>query len=1041
MKRYTLFLYIILLLLFPAYSFAQESVPVRGSVRDGYSRVVLGLKDAASYTLDQSEKGMLVITLDRAANVDLSELDLPALSNIADVTLRSSDPFTLAVKIPKSSDVRDLKIGRRIILDVYDPANQADALDKSTVSTQPNTETKVADQKTQPVKAPAKDVEKAVSPPAAPPSIVLVPEHLPEREVPQAKKTEEKVPAKTAKKIKEHKPEQHDIRKDIEQKLHVLGLRTTSSTYASVFVTRNNLYFALQGDSPFLIPNLSSPTPEIFSDLIPVSADRATLYKIRLPEQHLNMKGQDGGLAWTLVMGDDVKEDKPPQPNFKKDASGRHVVYFPLNYVGDIIDIIDPDSGEQIYVAMVEDATQFAGDAIDFPEFELLRSPIGLAVRSKVDDLVVERVTGGVEIYRRTASLALASMQDISAAKLHQQQANKKLPKSMEQAKARHEALHGEHNEDSGHGSDHGHSAPKRSDGNAFFKFNEWALGPDIDLQKNEATLLQGLHEKSPSRQIEDLIALGKMFMAHGYAAEALGYFEFARAELPKLEDSVEFRALRGVARALDWKSEPALDDLLISGLDENDEIKYWKSFVLADLGDWRQAADVLPDHYKPIYNYPDHISNRLALVLAEVNLRNGNVRNADELISMVESRSKNLTAPFKAYLKYLKGEAYRQKGKTDQTEKAWTLLTEDVDDLYRTKAGLALTILLRDNHKINNKQAIDRLERLRYSWRGDELESQVNYWLGQVYFDSKQYIKGLNLMRDAASIAVDGTFSKRVAHDMKETFIDLYLSDGIKDVSPLDAVTLYEQFSELTPVGERGDQLVQRLAERLVSADLLDRATELLEHQFNHRLEGEDKIKVGLRLAAIHLLDKKPQEAMNALGKSQITINGLPDKEDRLEYQEQISLLKIRAYAQNEQFDKALSMLEKVPQSMDAQRLRADIAWQAGYWDDAAESLDAVIVDYEIKPDDKLTQVQADIILNRAISLSLADDRIALLNLRQKYLSQMRDTYKAHQFEVITRPRGTSVLADRETLLSAVSEVDLFKDFLDSYRNNTLHQ
>ncbi len=135
--------------------------------------------------------------------------------------------------------------------------------------------------------------------------------------------------------------------------------------------------------------------------------------------------------------------------------------------------------------------------------------------------------------------------------------------------------------------------------------------------------------------------------------------------------------------------------------------------------------------------------------------------------------------------------------------------------------------------------------------------------------------------------------------------------------------------------------------------------------------------------------------------------------------------------------------MLENVPKSRDSQRLRADIAWQAGYWDDAAESLDAVIIDYEISPADDLSKVQADIILNRAISLSLADDRISLLNLRKKYLSQMRDTYKAHQFEVITRPRGTSVLADRETLLSAVSEVDLFKDFLDSYRNNdkAMHQ
>ena len=98
-----------------------------------------------------------------------------------------------------------------------------------------------------------------------------------------------------------------------------------------------------------------------------------------------------------------------------------------------------------------------------------------------------------------------------------------------------------------------------------------------------------------------------------------------------------------------------------------------------------------------------------------------------------------------------MKGEAYRQDNKKEKTEEIWKKLTQDKDDLFRTKAGLALTILLVNDNKIDNKQAIDRLERLRYAWRGDALEANVNYWLGISYFKEKKFIKGLSIMRDAA--------------------------------------------------------------------------------------------------------------------------------------------------------------------------------------------------------------------------------------------------------------------------------------------------
>ena len=49
----------------------------------------------------------------------------------------------------------------------------------------------------------------------------------------------------------------------------------------------------------------------------------------------------------------------------------------------------------------------------------------------------------------------------------------------------------------------------------------------------------------------------------------------------------------------------------------------------------------------------------------------------------------------------------------------------------------------------------------------------------------------------------------------------------------------MFYEFRELTPIGRRGDEMIRRLADRLVAVDLLDQASELLQYQIDQRLEG----------------------------------------------------------------------------------------------------------------------------------------------------------------------------------------------------------
>ena len=55
---------------------------------------------------------------------------------------------------------------------------------------------------------------------------------------------------------------------------------------------------------------------------------------------------------------------------------------------------------------------------------------------------------------------------------------------------------------------------------------------------------------------------------------------------------------------------------------------------------------------------------------------------------------------------------------------------------------------------------------------------------------------------------------------------------------------------------------MIRRLAERLVSVDLLEQAAELLQYQVDNRLQGAARAQVATRLAVIYLLNRKPDKA-----------------------------------------------------------------------------------------------------------------------------------------------------------------------------------
>src|ERR1043166_962460 len=107
-----------------------------------------------------------------------------------------------------------------------------------------------------------------------------------------------------------------------------------------------------------------------------------------------------------------------------------------------------------------------------------------------------------------------------------------------------------------------------------------------------------------------------------------------------------------------------------------------------------------------------------------------------------------------------------------------------------------------------------------------------------------------------------DSDLVRRIRDEAAATFEALFLGGKADALPPVEALSLFYDFRAPPPVGRRGDEMIRRLADRLVSVDLLDQAAALLQHQVDHRLQGAARAQIAGRLAVIYLLGRKPDPA-----------------------------------------------------------------------------------------------------------------------------------------------------------------------------------
>ena len=130
---------------------------------------------------------------------------------------------------------------------------------------------------------------------------------------------------------------------------------------------------------------------------------------------------------------------------------------------------------------------------------------------------------------------------------------------------------------------------------------------------------------------------------------------------------------------------------------------------------------------------------------------------------------------------------------------------------------------------------------------------------------------KSLAAVRTATRLEPNSELARQGQDEAAALFAQIFLGSKGDDLPPVDALAMFYEFREFTPIGRRGDEMIRRLADRLVAVDLLDQASELLQYQVDHRLEGAARAQVAARLAMVYLTNRKPDRAIAALRTTRI--------------------------------------------------------------------------------------------------------------------------------------------------------------------------
>jgi tetratricopeptide (TPR) repeat protein len=987
----------------------RPPVRIRASVQPTFVRFVFETPDGVGVSSVLNDQ-KLTLVFNTALTFDLADAKLAAPSNIASINQKiEGETSTVEVTLIGDVDVHSFREDKNYIIDVAYQQTERPALlplpaaEASHAPAAPRAPVAAAPER------PAKETSKEISPSwksgaIVPPTSEMIaeqanieikpegapkPSPAPEPPLPARPASETAAPAAEAPPIiAVAASEPPTETKAGEGTVPVVAMRDSdglrlkfsfaTATPAALFRRADTVWLVFDSPKPFDIEPIRSKGGAIIAEASQLALDNGQAIRIRLNRPQMpSLTGdtKDGVANWTLTFADTMQT--PPQPlmvirNISDPALANVVV--PLSKPGLLHRVVDPDAGDTLLVITAPLPIRGFVKRQDFVEMSLLESIHGVAVRPNSDDVTAEIASDKI-ILGRPGGLTLSSA-DVAA---------ERAPTAVR----------------------------------PIFDVGEWQKNQAEKFIAQQDALFTAAAMGEPDQRNPARVSLARFYMSRGMYPEAKGILDLALANPKPGPEEQLVLMVHAVASILTGRPELGLKDLANPAIGTNNDSQLWKALGFARQGKWAEAREKFKNVEFAITSLPIELQ-RIVIIEAmraslEVRDYSGAAKRGSDLVVV------GIPPDLKPAISVLRGRLAEALGHDKDAQNQYKIAVESTDRAAAAEAKLLDVMLRQKRDEVSQADALRELETLSVTWRGDSIEVKALQLMARIYAEIGHYGASLAAAKTATRLQPNSETSRQAQDAAAALFAQLFLGPKGDDLPPVDALGIFYEFRELTPIGRRGDEMIRRLADRLVAVDLLDQASELLQYQIDRRLEGAARAQVAARLAMVYLTGRKPDRALTALRTTRIAdLSG--------ELRQQRLLLEARAQSDIGRHDLALDIITNIV-GREAVRLRSDIYWAARRWRESSEQIELYYADRwrDFKP---LNPVEKSDVIRAVVGYSLADDAIGLARFREKYAPLMSGDADRAAFETASKPVAANS-AEFALIAKMAASVDTLEGFL----------
>ncbi|WP_456748777.1 tetratricopeptide repeat protein [Bradyrhizobium sp. USDA 4354] len=759
------------------------------------------------------------------------------------------------------------------------------------------------------------------------------------------------------------------------------GLRVTFplqvSTAAAAFRRGDTVWLVFDTPKPIDVEAIRSKGGAMIGEVGRIPLDKGQAVRIRLTRPLVySLTSEEVGKEtnWMLTLADKIQATPLPlmmSRNITDPALAN--IAIPFANPGLLHKLTDPDAGDTLYVVTAQRPVRGFIKRQDLVDLSLLESAHGIAIRANSDEVGVE-VGSDKVILGKKGGLTLSPV-DISA---------ERAPTAVR----------------------------------PIFSPEGWRKGQSENFMVRQSELMTSISAVEPALRSLPRLDLAQFYMSRAMYHEAKAVTELMLTDPLNKEESGAL-IMHAIASILIGRPAQGLKDLANPVIGNSHDSQLWKALAYARQGKWADAREKFKNVEFAIASLPLDIQRIVTMDAMRASLEVKDYAGASKRRSELEV----VGVPPEAAPAFavLRGRLAEALGHDKDALDDYKFAVASNDRPAAAEAKQLEVALRQKRDEIGKEEALRELETLSMTWRGDAIEVKTLQMLSRLYAENGRYRDALTAARTATRLQPNAEASRQAQDLASDLFTQIFLGPKGDELPPVEALGMFYEFRELTPIGRRGDELIRRLADRLASIDLLDQAAELLQYQVDHRLEGAARAQVAARLSMIYLANRKPDMAITALRASRISdLSG--------ELRQQRLLLEARAQSDVGRHDLALDIVSNVS-GREVLRLRSDIFWAARRWRESAEQIELYYGERfrDFKP---LNAVEKSDIIRAAVGYALADDSIGLSRFREKYAPLMSESADRLAFDIASKPAAASS-AEFAEIAKLAASVDTLEGFL----------